>query len=56
VRLLLLIGALLAELVAAVTLLDVWQLVDERHALGCVALGLALYLLAVQPLGAPPRS
>lgn len=54
-RLLLLIGALVAELIAAGAWFNVVVDVGDRHAHGYVALGLVLYLLAVQPLGSPPK-
>lgn len=53
-RFVLLVAALLAELVAAASAFGVLVDLELRHTVGCVALGLALYLLALQPLPAPP--
>lgn len=56
-KLLLLMLALVAELVAVSTWLGPWHLVSDRHAHGFVALGLVLWLLALQPaLPRPPAS
>jgi len=58
VRLMLLVAALVAELVAAASFFGVVVHVGDRHAFGCIALGLVLYLLALQPVLplAPPPS
>jgi hypothetical protein len=57
-RLVLLVCALLAELAAAAASVGLVVHTTERHMVGLVALGLVLYLLALQPVlpVAPPSS
>jgi predicted anti-sigma-YlaC factor YlaD len=55
VRLLLLLLALIVFLLAAGTWFGILVDVGDRHAHGCVALGLALYVLQLSPaLPRPP--
>lgn len=54
-RLVLLVAALVAELAAAASFFGVVVHLTEPHAFGCMALGLVLYLLALQPVLPPPR-
>jgi len=51
----LLLAALLSFLLAAGSLLGVVVHLTEQHSLGCIALGLAFYMLALQPKLPPPR-
>lgn len=54
-RFLLLVAALVAFLLAAGSLLGVLVHLSEPHALGYIAVGLALYILSLSPLPRPPR-